>query len=576
MTQPPGQLSRRTPISVEEDAKAPPAPEQPQTPPAPPASPRRAARVAGLGLLAVRALPAVFALAGILSVVLWFRVNPPLGEYDAAELTRGGSGAGVVLGSGGTSAGGLNPPGCGVGADAALESIQGDQAPTGEPGAGDARGFAFPTPAPESAPSPDAPSYSAQPSMPTAARAAAPPSVGTAPSIGGSWPRYRGADFSNISRDSSGLARSWGASGPRKLWSVNLGEGHAGAAVHRGKAYVLDYDQNARADALRCLSLADGSILWTQSYPVDVKRNHGMSRTVPAVTDKYVLTLGPKCHVMCADADTGRPYWKMDLVAQYGTKVPTWYAGQCPLIDGNRAIIAPGGKALMIAADLATGKVLWSTPNLRKWQMTHSSVVPMTHAGKKMYLYCASGGVVGVSASDGSVLFETDDWTVSTANIPVPIPVGDGRIFLCGGYNAGAMMIRLKGSGPFTVEKVFRVDSRVFGSDQQSPVLYNGHIYGVIPGGELACLSLDGKQLWKSGSTHRFGLGPYMMAGNLMYILSDKGDLSLVQPNPTGYKELARAKVLTHGEAWAPLALAGGRLLARDVTTMVCLDVAGR
>ena len=28
-----------------------------------------------------------------------------------------------------------------------------------------------------------------------------------------------------------------------------------------------------------------------------------MSRTVPAVTDKYVVALGPKCHVMCLDAD---------------------------------------------------------------------------------------------------------------------------------------------------------------------------------------------------------------------------------------------------------------------------------
>jgi hypothetical protein len=29
-------------------------------------------------------------------------------------------------------------------------------------------------------------------------------------------------------------------------------------------------------------------------------------------------------------------------------------------------------------------------------------------------------------------------------------------------------------------------------------------------------------------------------------------------------------------EAWAPLAIAGGLLLARDVTTMVCLDVRAR
>lgn len=568
MTQPPEQIVRRPPSSVEDEALQPPSTEPLVVqPPTERPLPR-------WKVLAVRSTPFLFALAGILCVVLWFRVNPPLEETDPTQTERSSSEANGTGSS--TVSDGLNPPGCGVGAEKAVEQAQDDQ---------DASAPASSTPAVPGAPmsppvfgggaSGAAPSFPAQPSAPAPGRTS-PVTPVSVPSLPGSWARYRGADFSNIARNVSGLARSWGPGGPQKLWSVELGEGHAGPAVANGKVYVLDYDTRARADALRCFSLADGKLLWTQSYPVEVKRNHGMSRTVPAVSGKYVLTLGPKCHVMCADADTGKPYWKMDLVAKYGTKVPQWYAGQCPLIDGNRAIIAPGGKALMIAADIGSGKVLWSTPNPKGWDMTHSSIMPMTHAGKKMYLYCASGGVVGVSASDGSVLFETSDWTVSTANIPVPLPIGDGRIFLCGGYNAGAMMIRLKGSGPFTVEKLWQVNARTFGSDQQSPILYNGYIYGVIPGGELACLSLEGKQLWRSGSTHRFGLGPYMMAGDLMYLLSDKGDLSLVQPNPSGYKELAKAKILTHGEAWAPLALAGTRLLARDVTTMVCLDVGAR
>ena len=42
------------------------------------------------------------------------------------------------------------------------------------------------------------------------------------------------------------------------LWSIELGEGHAGAAVRDGRVYVLDYDRQAEADVLRCLSLADG------------------------------------------------------------------------------------------------------------------------------------------------------------------------------------------------------------------------------------------------------------------------------------------------------------------------------
>ena len=82
-----------------------------------------------------------------------------------------------------------------------------------------------------------------------------------------------------------------------------MGEGYAGAAILDGRVYVMDYDREHKQDALRCLSLADGREIWRYAYPDSVKRNHGMSRTVPAVTDKIVVALGPKCHVVCLNSD---------------------------------------------------------------------------------------------------------------------------------------------------------------------------------------------------------------------------------------------------------------------------------
>ena len=178
----------------------------------------------------------------------------------------------------------------------------------------------------------------------------------------------------------------------------------------------------SKQDALRCLSLADGREIWRYAYPVPVKRNHGMSRTVPAVTDKLVVAMGPKCHVVCLDSATGELRWGLDLVRQYGTTVPPWYAGQCPLIDNGAVILAPGGKAaLLLACDAQTGKALWQTPNPHGWKMTHSSVMPMEFGGQRMYVYCANNGVVGVSAKDGSILWETTDWKISIATVPSPL-----------------------------------------------------------------------------------------------------------------------------------------------------------
>jgi outer membrane protein assembly factor BamB len=390
----------------------------------------------------------------------------------------------------------------------------------------------------------------------------------------GAWPCFRGAHFDNISSESTPLAKSWGAQGPPKLWSIDLGEGYAGAAVLHGRVYVLDYDEQAQADALRCLSLASGQELWRRAYPDDVKRNHGMSRTVPAVTDKYVVTLGPKCVLMCTDAISGVVKWQDDLVKQFNTTVPPWYDGQCPLIDGDRVIVAPAGTALLVAMDLATGKVIWQTPNPRNWQMTHSTVMPVAYGGQRMYVYCASDGVVGVSAKDGSILWETTDWRVSTATIPTPVPVGDGKLFITGGYNSGAIMLQLtQDGGHIGVKTLFRLPANICSSDQQTPIFYQGHLYVVITGGQLVCLDLNGRQLWASGLGRRFGLGSYLLASGTLYLLNDTGTLTMVAATPTGYQQLAQAKVLDGHDSWGPMALAGGRLLVRDSTKMVCLDV---
>jgi len=400
--------------------------------------------------------------------------------------------------------------------------------------------------------------------------------TGAPSDIPGAWPGFRGPNGDNLCPEAGPLTRQWDETGPPSRWSIELGEGYAGAAVQDGRVYILDYDMVGKADALRCLSLADGQEIWRFTYPVKVKRNHGMSRTVPAVTGGYVVSLGPKCHVVCLDSDTGEFRWGIDLVKDYGTTVPEWYAGQCPLIDGERVILAPGGDSLMIAVELATGQVAWKTPNPRDWKMTHASIVPMEFGGERFYVYCGSGGVAGIGATDGRLRWETDEWKIPIATIPSPLPVGDGRIFLTGGYNTGSLMLQLKRvDDRIVAEPVFRLKATEFGATQHTPVLYRNHIYGVRADGQLCCLDLAGRVLWSSGNQAKFGLGPFLIANDLILALKDDGQLTLAEATPTGYHPLAQARVLDGHDAWGPMALVSGRLLARDLTRMVCLDVAG-
>jgi len=424
----------------------------------------------------------------------------------------------------------------------------------------------------------------------------------------GEWPRFRGPNFDAISTQDISLAKTWPPEGPKVLWSIDVGEGYAGAAILAGRVYMLDYDRESQADVVRCLSLQDGRDIWRYSYPVAVKQNHGMSRTVPAVTPEYVVTLGPKAHVTCLDSTTGEFRWMYNLVREFNTTVPGWYAAQCPLIEDGKVIIAPAGAppddaatvepvgdvndaqeatvaadgVLMMAVDCETGDIVWQTPNPDGWVMTHSSIVPMEFAGKRFYVYIGGdskkGGVVGVSAEDGTVLWKTDQWKVRY-NVPMPVVVGPDRIFLSAGYGQqerGCAMLRLtETDGTISAALEYVHPTAVFGSIQQSPIYYDGYIYGVRPDRQLVCLGLDGNIVWASTSANKFGRnsGPYAIVNGLLYVMNDDGVLTLVQASPTGYLPLAQAKVLDGRESWGPMAVASNRMIVRDTHRMICLDI---
>jgi len=402
-------------------------------------------------------------------------------------------------------------------------------------------------------------------------------SDGKPSTLPGSWPGFRGSNLDAIATEalSGPLNLRWETHKPTVLWDIELGEGYAGAAVANGRVYVLDYDQSKKGDAIRCLSLDDGREIWRYFYQVKIKRNHGMSRTVPVVVGDCVITFGPKCHVVCLDAATGVLRWKRELVHEDGAEVPAWYAGQCPLVDGERLILGVGGTdALVMALDYRTGEVIWKTPNPKGWKMTHSSLVPMDIEKEKSYVYCTSGGVVGVSADDGRLLWKYQDWRISIANVPTPLIIDKERIFLCGGYNSGAMMLAVKHvENEYVPEPLFRLDAKVFGSDQQTPVYYDGYIYGVRPDEQLVCMDLDGSIRWTSSSANKFGLGPYTIINNLIFVMDDEGHLTVAEATPDAYQPLTAARVLEGHESWGPIAFVSGRIIVRDLTRMKCLDI---
>ncbi len=397
------------------------------------------------------------------------------------------------------------------------------------------------------------------------------------------WPRFRGENFDNISKENITLISKFPGSGPEILWKIPLGEGHAAPAIYDGRVYLLDYDEKKKSDALRCFSLKTGEELWRRWYHVRLKRNHGISRTIPAVNEKYVVTIGPKCQVMCVDRLTGDLKWGVDLVKDHGTEVPFWYTGQCPLIDQDIAVIAVGGKALMMGIDCKTGKTVWETPNPDKWKMSHASIMPMTLNGKKMYVYFAIGGICGISADladKGKILWRSSAFAPAVV-APSPVILDDGKVLATAGYGAGSVLLQIRENAGVFEAKILQKFKPQEGlaSEQQTPVFINGYVYGIMPkdAGDsrnqfVVCRSGDCmKFTTTSGKKERFGLGPYIFADGKFFILNDDGEMTIAKATPSGFSVLDKKKIIDGQDSWGPIAITGGYLLMRDSKELVCL-----
>ena len=203
-----------------------------------------------------------------------------------------------------------------------------------------------------------------------------------------------------------------------------------------------------------------------------------------------------------------------------------------------------------------------------------------------MYVYSAYGGVCGVAADgpdEGAILWESTDWNHQVV-APSPVCMPDGKIYLTAGYGAGAMVLQLKASGGnFSVELLNEYTPKDgLACEQQTPLVFQGHLLGILPKdagplrNQLVCVHPDNfnNVLWTSGQDKRFGLGPYMIADNKLFILSDDATLTIARPSTREYIELDSYKVLEGHDAWGPLAIADGYLVMRDSKTMVCLDMA--
>ena len=391
------------------------------------------------------------------------------------------------------------------------------------------------------------------------------------------WPQYRGANRDGISQ-AQGLAHTWPEAGPQVLWKTTMGQGYSSPAVVAGKVYLDDYNEEQGEWMVRCLTLASGEEQWTYKVTKKIRPNHGITRSAPATDGGYVIAIDPKCEVHCLDARNGDLLWKKFLPEVYGGQIPPWYNGQCPLIDGDKVVIATGGKAVLTALKKETGETIWETPNTEEFLMSHSSIMPLEIDGVKQYAYTTLKGAVGIEAETGKLLWYFP-WKFNTAVCTTPLPLGDGKLLLTSGYHAQTVVCQVKQAGDqWQAEEVVSLPPPTSGwnSEVHTPIVYQDRIYGVgkKQRGLWTCLDAEGNEVWTSAKQASFELGGYLLADGMFFVLEGTtGTMRILDANAEEYTELGSFQLLEGPDVWAPPVISQGKLLIRDMGKLICLDI---
>jgi len=390
------------------------------------------------------------------------------------------------------------------------------------------------------------------------------------------WPRFAGPSGDCTAPD-SGLMRQWPAEGPKELWSVAVGQGFGGVAVKDGEVYILDRD-TGKSDILRCLSLADGRESWRISYEAPGNISYPGSRSHPAVDDNYVFIFSPFGELRCVDRKSHQVVWMRNAAADYMAGKPSWAFTQCPLPYENTVTVAPIGKEVgAIAFKKDTGEVAWESGRINGGA-SYASPMLARIDGVDQVLILTTTTTAGLDAKTGKILWSTDDWQCS---IPIasPVHLKDGLVFVTGGYKAGCAMFKIaKNETGFAVSTVFK--SKNSNCQIHQPILYNDHLY--LNGNDKSkrygfiCMDLQGNLKWQTEKSPGFDWGGVLLADDTIFAVDGTtGDLCMIGPDPSAYKELGRARFLSGQQIWATIAMSDGKILLRDQKQLKCVNVRG-
>ncbi len=382
------------------------------------------------------------------------------------------------------------------------------------------------------------------------------PSTQPLPEIEPEWPGFRGPHRDGIVRGVQ-IETDWTASPPVELWRRPVGPGWSSFAVHGNLLFTQE--QRGENEAVSCYHLTTGKLVWRHSDAARFwESNAGAGpRGTPTLSGGRVYSLGATGILNVLNARDGSVVWSRNVGSDTDTKVPMWGFSSSPLVVDDVVIIAAANS--LIAYDLTTGEPRWT--NAASGQ-GYSSPHLLRTAGAVHVLLQNGSGVSGFSPVDGTRL-----WEFAWKGQPIvqPAITKDGDILISVDDRNGIRRIAVahEPGGWSARERWSSVQLQPYFNDS---VIHNGHAYG-FHGPKLACIDIEnGMRKWKGG---RYGRGQMILLADqgLLLVLSEKGEVALVEAAPDRFSELSRFPAL-EGKTWNHPVLVGDILLVRNSREM--------
>ncbi len=390
------------------------------------------------------------------------------------------------------------------------------------------------------------------------------------------WPQWRGPRRDAVSSETH-LLDAWPEGGPKLLWKVSgMGKGWCSPIITRGTMYIGgDVGHKLQIFALDL----DGKIKWQVPNGKAWRRAYPGSRASCAYSEGKLYQMNAYGRLVCLDAATGKGQWVVEVLQRFGAKVPQFGMSECLLIDGNNVIVTPGGaKALIAALDKKTGKTVWTgtAPPEATETAGNCSPILVTLGGRRQIIATTSFRTIAADAATGKVLWTVGLKFTKNAVSTIPVLCGDS-LFITNTdvQDQSSHMLRISPSN----DKAAKAWTLPLRNLSGSGIYVDGNLYVSAARKLKGYLCLDPK----TGKTRASLPGPLTAAGvwadGKLYLQSDNGKVFMLKPTADGFKTLGSFPVVPpvkKKDVWAHPVLCNGRLYLRYHDTLFCYDVKGQ